>query len=142
MPIEAFIEPDEIIAGGVVIYGQTYTVRHNQLSGNTQAKLRRLREMLQELAFDNRMHTDDLPLDDPEHPDHPDNESLGYNEWDDPFWRSTDGSFIDEKRFYYRQNPQNLWLIHRAKICDIILLLENDPTLGGNDRYLITVMRL
>ena len=134
MPVQAIIAPDSVIAGGVRIGGQDFTVRHNQLSGNTEGKRRKLIERLQEDVLDSRMDESTLPVDDPERLDHADNAALGYNTYDDSFRRGDD-SLIDERAFYWQQNPQKTWLIHREIYCDIELILVNDPTLGGNDRY-------
>jgi hypothetical protein len=132
--IQAIIPPDEIIAGGVVVGGETYTVRHNQLSGPAEQKIERLRQNLMEFALQNATNVNDLPADDPEHPDHPDNASLGYNTHDDQH-RKPDGSLILERAYYYQKNPSTVFLIHQNTMVEVDLVLENDPTLGGNDRY-------
>jgi hypothetical protein len=140
MPVHAILEPDTTFAGGVVYAGNTWQVRHNQLSGNTEGKRRKMIEALQDTAFDNVMDVDDLPTDDQEWPDHPDNGQLGYNTYDDQF-RRPDDSLIDERAFYFQRTQNQLFLIHRSVVCDIVLEQENDPTLGGNDRYSLELRR-
>lgn len=140
MPVHAIIPPDATIAGGVNLGGTVYTVRHNQLSGNTEGKRRKLVERLQDV-LENRIKTTDLPLEDSEHPDHADNAGLNYNTYSDPY-RRPDDSLIWEKAFYYRKNAGNIWLVHRPVGCDIVLVMENDPTLGSEDRYSLVLQVL
>ena len=125
----------------MVIGGQSYTVSHNQLTGNTEGKRRKLIERLQENAFDSRQLEDTLLVDDPERLDHPDNAALGLNTYVDPF-RRPDDSLIDELIFYWQQNPSKIWRIHRSVWCDIILAMENEPSLGGKDRYSLNLRSL
>ena len=140
MPVHSVIPPDSTIAGGVVYAGNTWVVNHNQLTGNTQGKLDKMRENLQELAFDVRVDWTSLPVDDPERKDHVDNAALGLNEYGDPYKRP-DGSLIDERIFYYKRNNNLTYLIHRSVYCDIILVMANDPSIGGNDRYSLALSR-
>jgi hypothetical protein len=140
MPIQAIIPPDEIFAGGVIIGGVEYKVRHSQLSGNTEAKITKLRLDLQEFAFDNRQDPRDLPTDDEDYvadinnvPAH-----IPYSTELEPI----PGEPIRLRRFYYRPKPQEIWVISRNATVTIDLVLENDPALGGNDRYQITVTRI
>ena len=140
MPVHAIIPPDATVAGGVIYAGNTWVVTHNQLSGNTQGKIDKMRENLQELAFDVRVDWEDLPIDDPERLDHPDNAALGLNTYDDPYKRPDD-SLIDERAFYYKRNNNLTYLIHRSIYCDIILVMANDPSIGGNDRYSLVLSR-
>jgi len=141
MPVHAIIPPDATYAGGVVYGGNTWRVRHNQLTGNTEGKRRKMIELLQGTAFDNAMDVDTLPIDDPERPDHPDNAQLNYNTYDDQF-RRPDDSLIDERAFYFQRTQNQLYLIHRSIVCDIVLAQANDPALGGNDRYSLQLTRL
>ena len=134
MPVQYTIPPDLTLAGGVALGGTEYTVNHNQLSGNTAGKLAKITELLQEV-LDSRINTDDLPLDDPEHPDHADNAALNYNTY-------SDLTGIQEQRFYWQENPSKLHLIHREIFVEIILVLANDPILGGEDRYSLSLRRL
>lgn len=136
MPVHAIIPPDETIAGGIVYAGNTWTINHNQLTGNAEGKRRKMIEALQD-RLDNRQNVDDLPLDDPDHPDN----SPGFNTYDD-LYRRPDDSIIDELYFFYQQNPQTLWLVGRGIVCDIVLAVENDPTLNGNDRYSLILKAL
>jgi hypothetical protein len=138
MPVHAIIPPDATYAGGVVYGGNTWRVRHNQLSGNTEGKRVKMREALQDTAFDILVDVSNLPVDDPERLDHPDNAAEGLNTYDSQFYKP-DGSLIMERRFYYKRNQNTTYLVHRRVVCDIILEQENDPTLGGNDRYALVL---
>ena len=135
MPIQAIIPPDSTIAGGVVIGGNTFTVNHNQLTGNAEGKRRKLIEALQDV-LDTVIDVADLPLDDPDHPDN----SPAFNTYDD-YYRRVDDSIIDELYFFYQKGGQHK-IICRNVVADIILSVTNDPTLGGNDRYSIQLSRL
>jgi hypothetical protein len=134
MPVQALIEPTATIAGGVVLGGQTYVVNHNQLSGNTAGKIAKATELLQE-RLDSRINVDDLPVDDPEHPDHADNAGLGYNAYFDPVG-------IAERMFYWQKNPSQVFLVHRNILVSIVLVMANDPSIGGEDRYALELRRL
>ncbi len=136
--ITGIIPPDATIAGGIRLAEQTFTVNHNQLSGNTQGKIIRLQEMLADVLDDRFQITGPgatFPPDDPDHPDSPDNPGT-YNTYGDLYERPN-GSWIDEATYYWQQNPQRLWIVYRNTVAQIILEVENDPTLGGNDRYAI-----
>jgi len=128
------LTPNINIAGGVVIGRQIYQVGHQ--NGNVENKRRRALELLQGI-LDNKQNAFDLPTDDPHHPDN----TPALNEYDDE-WRRPDDSLIDELYFYYRQNPATLHIICRGILADIILEVENDPTLGGEDRYSLQLRRL
>lgn len=134
MPVQPIIEPTATIAGGVRVGGVDYTVNHNQLSGNTEGKRRKLIELMQDNIFDVRILTTDLPQDDP------DRDDVGFNTYDNPYRRGDD-SLIDERIFYWQQNPQKKWLVNRSIYADIILVQASDPTIGGNDRYALVLRR-
>lgn len=127
------VEPTATIAGGIIMGGQTWTVNHNQLTGNTEGKRVKCEAAIQELV-DSRTNVNDLPADDPEKPGHPDNAALGYTEYTDP-------AGIAERAFYWKDGPRT-WLIHRTHLITIVLVQAGDPTLGGNDRYSINQVRL
>jgi hypothetical protein len=140
MPIKESIPPDDTYAGGVVIGDVEYKVRHTQLSGNTESKIAKLRLDLQEYAFDNRQDPRNLPTDDEDYVADINNVPTHI-----PYYTELEpvpGEPIRERRFYYRPKPQEIWVISRASVCYIVLVLANDPTLGGNDRYSIQVDNL
>jgi hypothetical protein len=129
MPVEGIISPDTVLAGGIVWQGNVWTVSHSQLSGNTAKKIATLTERLQDV-LDVVTNIDDLPTDEPTHPNQ-----------GPPFATYQDKTGVQERYFYW-EDRNTTYLVERPVFVEIILTTQNDPELGGNDRYTLRLRRL
>ena len=146
VPVTAIIPPDTVIAGGVRLGGKETTVGHNFLTGNPAGKREKLIIALQEYLDhrgDDYVNVNDLPADDPDHPDHVD---FALPILTDHLGITDDGTStlitVKDRLFIWDDGPNKKYLVSRSIACGIILVQENDPSLGGEDRYSLMFERV
>lgn len=149
MPVKQVLKPTTTIAAGVVLAdGKEVTISHQYLTGNPAGKRQKLLEAAQgyiDTEGASYTNINDLdPITDPDHPAHA--AHPGYPVVTDCYGITDDGTTaqvtVRYKRFIWDDGVNKKYLVIRNAWVYTRLIMENDPTLGNNDRYESQIVRI